>query len=142
MKCERLQSDGHAPPLDGSEAAAVARNKYDYGHLLDRSKRPGRRSACHLRSSTLSRCSGTCLIRSETITNDATVVCLYSHCSVARCLRDIDGIAQLNIKDIAHLTIKGSYQPNGNDGSQLTEFDRGADLSSGARGRHRLRDQR
>ena len=68
------------------------------------------------------------------MTNDAVVVRLYRLCSVARRLRDIDGIAQINIK--------GSHQPNGNDRAQLTEFDRGADLSSGARGRHRLRDQR
>ena len=76
------------------------------------------------------------------MTNDATVVRLCSHCSVARCLRDINSVAQLNIKDIAHLNVYCSAQPNGNDSSQLTESDGGADLSSGARGRHRLRDQR
>jgi hypothetical protein len=57
---------------------------------------------------------------------DATVVRPCSHRCIACCLRNINGIVQLNIKGIA----------------QLTGSDRRADLPSGARGRHRLRDQR
>ncbi len=55
------------------------------------------------------------MIRSETITNGETAVHHGSHCSVARCLRDIGGIAQLNIN--------GSVEANADDGAQVTEFD-------------------
>ena len=29
VRCERLQSDGHAPPFDSPETAAIAGNEYD-----------------------------------------------------------------------------------------------------------------
>jgi hypothetical protein len=57
---------------------------------------------------------------------DATIVRPCSRRCIARCLRNIDGIAHLKINGIA----------------QLTGSDRGSDLPSGARGRHRLRYQR
>jgi hypothetical protein len=76
------------------------------------------------------------------MTNDATVLRLSSHSGVTRCLRVINSIAQTNLQGIERVDINGGAQPNGNHGRQLTDFDRCADLSSGACGWHRLRDQR
>ena len=65
-------------------------------------------------------------VRRDTMDVDATVVRLGSHRYVACCLRNIYGIAQIDINRIARLT---ACHP-------------GADVPAGARGRHRLRDQR